>query len=125
MPAAERLRKTRQLDVPKPTRSLGNRQTAAHQHFFRQALPDFVQQFAIRGALGAEPVREGRGGVSFGGSPETAYRACLWSRTASRVLLKLARVPAADADVLYAAVLDLPCVGPVPLGELYAGLHIG
>lgn len=24
-----------------------------------------------------------------------------------------------------AAVLDLPCVGPVPLGELYAGLHIG
>ncbi len=59
-------------------------------------------------ALGAAPVREGRGGVSFGGPLETAYRVCLWSRTASRVLRLLARVPAADADALYAGVLDLP-----------------
>ncbi len=40
--------------------------------------------------LGAESVRETRAGVFFQGSQATAYRACLWSRFASRVLLPLA-----------------------------------
>ncbi len=47
-------------------------------------------------------------GVSFAGDLATAYRALLWSRIASRVLLTLARVPAATADELYAAVGELP-----------------
>ncbi len=51
--------------------------------------------------LGAERVRAARAGVAFSGSLETAYRACLWSRTASRVLLRLAEVPASDAEELY------------------------
>ena len=37
--------------------------------------------------LGAGNARETRAGVSFSGSLETAYRACLWSRVGSRILL--------------------------------------
>jgi 23S rRNA (guanine2445-N2)-methyltransferase / 23S rRNA (guanine2069-N7)-methyltransferase len=55
-------------------------------------------------ALGAEDAREALAGVHFGGSLELAYRACLWSRLASRVLLRLAEFDAADADALYAGV---------------------
>ncbi len=58
--------------------------------------------------LGAAAPRPVRGGVAFHGPLELAYRACLWSRTASRVLLPLAEFPAADADALYAGIHDLP-----------------
>lgn len=60
------------------------------------------------GRLGASGVREVRAGCHFAGGLETAYRACLWSRLASRVLIPLAEVDAADSDRLYAAVLALP-----------------
>lgn len=53
-------------------------------------------------ALGATELREARGGVSAQGTLETAYRACLWSRLASRVLLPLIQFPLTDADSLYA-----------------------
>ena len=59
-------------------------------------------------ALGAGEVREGRAVVTFSGPLETAYRACLWSRCASRVLLTLAEFPAADAEALYAGTAALP-----------------
>lgn len=55
-------------------------------------------------ALQATEVRETRAGVSFAGPLAIAYRACLWSRTASRVLLPLARFPAATPEALYAGV---------------------
>ncbi len=55
-------------------------------------------------ALGATDVRESRAAVSFSGTLETAYRACLWSRLASRVLLTLASFPAMTAEELYAGV---------------------
>ncbi|HYA37469.1 MAG TPA: bifunctional 23S rRNA (guanine(2069)-N(7))-methyltransferase RlmK/23S rRNA (guanine(2445)-N(2))-methyltransferase RlmL [Candidatus Methylomirabilis sp.] len=55
-------------------------------------------------ALGAAAVRETRAGVAFEGALATAYRACLWSRLTSRVLLTLARFPAASAEALYAGV---------------------
>lgn len=55
-------------------------------------------------ALGASDVREALSGVHFSGSLETAYRACLWSRLASRVLLPLAEFDAATDDALYAGV---------------------
>ena len=58
--------------------------------------------------LGAAMPRPVRGGITFQGSLELAYRACLWSRTASRVLLPLAEFPAAAADALYAGVHELP-----------------
>lgn len=59
-------------------------------------------------ALGAGGVRPARAGVAFTGTLEVGYRACLWSRTASRVLMRLATFPAASADELYAGVLAIP-----------------
>jgi 23S rRNA (guanine2069-N7)-methyltransferase / 23S rRNA (guanine2445-N2)-methyltransferase len=58
--------------------------------------------------LGMRAVKEARGGATFEGSPADAYRACLWLRTANRVLLPLARFPAGDADALYNAVKHMP-----------------
>lgn len=58
-------------------------------------------------ALGAAGVKESRAGCAFAGTLETAYRVCLWSRLASRVLLPLAEVGAADADDLYEGVRSL------------------
>jgi hypothetical protein len=53
-------------------------------------------------ALGADDAREALAGVHFSGDIGLAYRACLWSRLASRILLVLAEFDAADADALYA-----------------------
>ncbi len=46
-------------------------------------------------------------GVTFSGPLEVAYRACLWSRLANRVLLVLAKVPAADSKALYEGVKQI------------------
>ena len=54
--------------------------------------------------LGAVDVREALAGVNFSGTLELAYRACLWSRLASRILLRLVEFDASDADALYAGV---------------------
>ena len=53
------------------------------------------------GEMGVPEVEERRGGVAFGGGLEDAYRACLWSRVASRVLFPLASFEASDATALY------------------------
>ena len=58
--------------------------------------------------LGAAEVRETRAAVTFAGPLEIGYRACLWSRLASRILLTLAEFPAASAEDLYAGVAALP-----------------
>jgi 23S rRNA (guanine2445-N2)-methyltransferase / 23S rRNA (guanine2069-N7)-methyltransferase len=55
-------------------------------------------------ALGASGVRPARAGVAFAGDIRTAYAACLWSRTASRVFLPLGKVGADSADMLYEGV---------------------
>lgn len=55
-------------------------------------------------AMGAEDVREALAGAHFSGTLETAYRACLWSRLASRILLPLADFEAGDDDALYRGV---------------------
>lgn len=54
--------------------------------------------------LGIDAVRVRRGGVEFGSRLEDGYRACLWSRVASRVLLPLTTFEVADADALYRGV---------------------
>jgi 23S rRNA (guanine2445-N2)-methyltransferase / 23S rRNA (guanine2069-N7)-methyltransferase len=59
-------------------------------------------------ALGAANVKEERGGASFEGSPATAYRACLWLRTANRVLYPIARFRAVDDASLYEGIRKLP-----------------
>ena len=55
-------------------------------------------------AMGAQDVREALAGAHFSGTLETAYRACLWSRLASRILLPLADFEAGDDDALYRGV---------------------
>ena len=44
--------------------------------------------------LGAHDVQVQRAGVSLSGTLDVAYRVCLWSRVANRVLLPLATFPA-------------------------------
>ncbi len=55
-------------------------------------------------ALGAGDVHEALMGVYFSGTLETGYRAVLWSRLASRVLLSLLQTEVRDIDALYDAV---------------------
>lgn len=64
--------------------------------------------------LGAREVRETRAAVTFSGPLGIAYRACLWSRVASRVLLTMGEFPAATAEELYAGVAALPWEEHVP-----------
>ncbi|MHB1140787.1 MAG: bifunctional 23S rRNA (guanine(2069)-N(7))-methyltransferase RlmK/23S rRNA (guanine(2445)-N(2))-methyltransferase RlmL [Sulfuricaulis sp.] len=54
--------------------------------------------------LGAEMVKETRAGVSFEGALAIGYRACLWSRLASRILLPLTSFPAPTPEELYVGV---------------------
>jgi len=58
-------------------------------------------------SLGAVTVTETRAGVAFTGTLETAYRACLWSRLASRILLPLATFGASSPEELYDGVRAL------------------
>jgi 23S rRNA (guanine2445-N2)-methyltransferase / 23S rRNA (guanine2069-N7)-methyltransferase len=58
--------------------------------------------------LGAADVCERPAAVTFTGPLEVAYRACLWSRLASRVLLVLAEFPAATAEELYDGTIAVP-----------------
>jgi 23S rRNA (guanine2445-N2)-methyltransferase / 23S rRNA (guanine2069-N7)-methyltransferase len=57
--------------------------------------------------LGAAEVIESPAGVAFAGGLGAAYRACLWSRVATRVLLRLAEVGAGSSDELYDGVRAL------------------
>lgn len=59
-------------------------------------------------ALGVQQITESPAGVRFEGSLELGYRACLWSRVASRVLMVLARFPASSPEELYQGVLAFP-----------------
>jgi len=80
-------------------------------------------------AAGATRTSEFKLGVQFEGTIETAYRACLWSRTASRVLMPLATFSAANADELYQGVkqIDWPShLGPrATLAVEFAGTGAG
>ncbi|TXH03821.1 MAG: bifunctional 23S rRNA (guanine(2069)-N(7))-methyltransferase RlmK/23S rRNA (guanine(2445)-N(2))-methyltransferase RlmL [Nevskiaceae bacterium] len=54
------------------------------------------------GGFGATEIKERNGGVAARGDRLVAYRACLWSRLASRVLMPLTTFPLTDTDALYA-----------------------
>ncbi len=58
-------------------------------------LADELRALAAETGLGDTPatVVEERGGASFAGPLALGYRACLWSRLAQRVLLRLAKLP--------------------------------
>ncbi len=59
-------------------------------------------------ALGLNVTREHPAGVSFSGPLRDGYRACLASRTASRVLLVLGTVPVDTPEAMYTAIRDFP-----------------
>ena len=52
-------------------------------------------------SLGAINPKEKLAGVEFAGDLELAYKACLWSRFANRILLTLAKIKAATPEELY------------------------
>jgi len=76
-------------------------------------------------ALGLAPApRPGR--VSFPGDVDAAYGACLWSRTASRVLVTLGRSEdAGDGDGLYRTVRDVPWPEVFPVDRSFAVRVVG
>ena len=65
---------------------------------FESALADELKR------LGLSHVRRLKGRATFEGELEEGYRACLWSRLASRVFVVLGRFEAQDADELYDSV---------------------
>src|SRR5689334_2911189 len=71
-------------------------------------------------ALGAQSVKEQGGGVAFTGDLAVAYRACLESRLASRILLPLSRFPLADADTLYQGARAIEWTDVFDVGSTFA-----
>ncbi len=57
--------------------------------------------------LGAKNVKPALAGAYFTGTLETAYRVCLWSRIANRVLLKLDSFSVSSQDDLYAGIYKI------------------
>ena len=70
--------------------------------------------------LGIRRVRPLKGRVSFEGDARDAYRACLWSRLASRIYLVVGRFPCAADDDLYSGVYELPWAGILKPGASIA-----
>lgn len=58
-------------------------------------------------SIGAEQISHAAGAVEIKGTLEMAYRACLWSRYASRILMPLAEFSAPDTDALYEGVTEI------------------
>ena len=78
------------------------------QEFFIRCASGFESLLAEElKALTIKRIRPLKGGVAFFGTVEQAYRVCLWSRVASRVLLVLDRVDARDAEELYRGVQSI------------------
>ncbi len=57
--------------------------------------------------LGVREVVTANGGVNFSGSLKDGYRACLWLRTANRVLRPIASFPCPSQEALYEGVYAL------------------
>ena len=71
----------------------------------RGLAPGLLQELE---SLGAKDALEEGSGVTFSGSAAVMYRACLWSRVASRILLPVAEGRGGDANSLHAFLLELP-----------------
>ena len=78
------------------------------QHFFATTAKGVEEVLAAELVrLGAPEVSIESGGVRFGGGMEAAYRANLWLRTASRVLMPLGEFPCETPEQLYQGVRAL------------------
>ncbi|MDQ9751983.1 THUMP domain-containing protein, partial [Acinetobacter baumannii] len=61
-----------------------------------------------------------KGRVTFTGGLADAYRACLWSRLASRIFVTIARFDCRDADDLYAGAHAVPWENILAPGATFA-----
>ena len=88
--------------------------TLHHDHGFFATCPRNTEGLLLDElrSLGAADAAETRAGVAFTGPLPLAYRACLWSRVASRVLLRLTSFPASSPDDLYDGVARAALGGP-------------
>jgi 23S rRNA (guanine2445-N2)-methyltransferase / 23S rRNA (guanine2069-N7)-methyltransferase len=87
----------------------GTAGTATRLRFFAACPRNVADLLALElRQLDIEVEREHPAGISFLGPLVSGYLACLRSRTASRVLLTLADLDAADPDVMYRGLLTLP-----------------
>ncbi len=95
--------------------------TSAGQVFFASAARNLETLVAeeLRG-LGLQDAKETRAGVRIRGSLADAYRALIWSRVASRVLLPLAELDAPDAETLYARVREMDWTAHLAPGRTLA-----
>ncbi|MCP3867792.1 MAG: bifunctional 23S rRNA (guanine(2069)-N(7))-methyltransferase RlmK/23S rRNA (guanine(2445)-N(2))-methyltransferase RlmL [Gammaproteobacteria bacterium] len=91
------------------------------QRFFATAPKNMESLLAdeLRG-LGLQDVAETRAGAGFSGTLEAAYRVCLWSRVANRILLRIAHFPADSPDALYQAVRAIPWEDHIGLQQRFA-----
>jgi len=71
-------------------------------------------------ALGGLSVTETRAGATFEGTLETAYRVCLWSRIANRIMLPLAAFHAPSPEALYEGVHDVDWSSHFNVGDSFA-----
>ena len=71
----------------------------------RGMLPLLAKELA---EMGIKDTKQEQGNIRFSGNLEDAYRVCLWSRVAIRVLLPIAQFSAETTDALYAGITALP-----------------
>jgi 23S rRNA (guanine2445-N2)-methyltransferase / 23S rRNA (guanine2069-N7)-methyltransferase len=77
-------------------------------HFFAtcaKGVEDLLQNELEK--FNAPDIKIHTGGVSFGGDIEHAYKACLWSRVASRILLQLKEFTISSDDDLYNEIISI------------------
>lgn len=70
--------------------------------------------------MGIGGAKVGSGGVSFDGPLTAGYKACLWSRSASRVLLTLGTFPAATPEQLYDGVRGVRWTDHMDVDQTFA-----
>src|SRR6185369_9689925 len=90
--------------------------------WFAVAAPGLEEVTAreVAALAGAGDVRAVAGGVEFAGPAEVGYRANLWSRIATRVLVRLGEVGAREFGKLRHGVAALPWEAFVPPGATIA-----
>jgi 23S rRNA G2445 N2-methylase RlmL len=89
-------------------RKRGGRNRAARARFFATAAKGTERLLAEElSELGLPGVSADPGGVYFGSGVEDAYRACLWSRIALRIMEPLHAFPCQSGDELYEGVREI------------------
>ena len=93
---------------------------------FFAACPKSLEELlaAELNTFGASDVKQTIAGVHFEGPLALAYRACLWSRLASRILMPVLKVDDADSDSLYAVAKEFPWEDHIdPRGTIAIDAH--